>query len=189
MGKYRLTNLGKCILVFLSMLLLFCVLIIKNLAADAQKHSNPPAKQDISSNISKTSENSLEKDVLDGIIKRASGCTILTVNFAPNMPLLKSNDYKSLDEFVFFAKVLDNLHIKIVGYTANVSKSKETEFSKELSLERAQTVRDYLIENGIKPERIKIMGNGSNNPIGDNSIREGQSLNRRAELSFILESK
>lgn len=168
------------------MIILFCILIINSLNARSKKYSNLSGKTNIPSDNSKTSFHYTKKDIINDVFKQSSGCTILTVNFVPNLPLLTINEYKSLDEFVIFAKMFDTLNIKIVGYSASISKGCDIEFSKKLSMERAQTVRNYLIKNGIEPYRIIISGSGSKNPVGDNNTKEGQSLNRRAELSFVI---
>jgi outer membrane protein OmpA-like peptidoglycan-associated protein len=52
----------------------------------------------------------------------------------------------------------------------------------ELSLKRAMTVRDYLIEQGVPASSIDVAGLGFSAPIGDNSTAEGRARNRRVEI-------
>ena len=54
-----------------------------------------------------------------------------------------------------------------------------------LSLRRAYTVRDFLIAQGVAPERLTARGYGPREPIADNSTPEGQAQNRRVELRVI----
>ena len=54
-----------------------------------------------------------------------------------------------------------------------------------LSLRRAYTVRDFLIAQGVAPERITARGYGPNDPIASNATPEGQAMNRRVELRII----
>lgn len=55
----------------------------------------------------------------------------------------------------------------------------------ELSLKRANAVRDWLIKNGIDPVRIFAKGYGSDRPIASNDTPEGRQKNRRIEFTRI----
>jgi OmpA-OmpF porin, OOP family len=53
-----------------------------------------------------------------------------------------------------------------------------------LSQRRAQAVADFLIQEGVSKDRIKIKGYGLTNPKFNNNTREGRALNRRVELNL-----
>ena len=53
-----------------------------------------------------------------------------------------------------------------------------------LSKQRAETVKQYFIANGISPDRIIVVGNGSSNPIVENDTEEHRAMNRRTDVSF-----
>jgi len=76
-----------------------------------------------------------------------------------------------------------NEKISITGYTD----SKGTkEYNKELSLRRAESLEEKLIELGLSPEKIiETKGNGDNNPIASNDTEEGREGNRRVEFRFL----
>ena len=76
-----------------------------------------------------------------------------------------------------------NHKISITGYTD----SKGTkEYNRELSLRRAESVEEKLIELGLAPEKIiETKGNGDANPIASNDTEEGRSVNRRIEIKFM----
>lgn len=76
-----------------------------------------------------------------------------------------------------------NEKISIIGYTD----SKGTkEYNKELSLRRAESLEEKLIELGLSPEKIiETKGNGDNNPIASNDTEEGRAANRRIEVQFV----
>ena len=76
-----------------------------------------------------------------------------------------------------------NYKISITGYTD----SKGTkEYNKELSLRRAESVEEKLIELGLPPEKIiETKGTGDSNPIASNDTEEGRTANRRIEIQFI----
>lgn len=56
------------------------------------------------------------------------------------------------------------------------------EYNKQLSLRRAESVRDFLISQGVPPDRIRAMGHGEEKPITDNKSPEGRANNRRVEI-------
>ena len=76
-----------------------------------------------------------------------------------------------------------NEKISITGYTD----SKGTkEYNKELSLRRAESLEEKLIELGLSPDKIvETKGNGDNNPVASNDTEEGRAANRRIEVQFI----
>ena len=71
-----------------------------------------------------------------------------------------------------------NHKISITGYTD----SKGTkEYNKELSLRRAESLEEKLIELGLSPDKIvETKGNGDNNPVASNDTEEGRAANRRS---------
>lgn len=54
--------------------------------------------------------------------------------------------------------------------------------NQELSLERAQTVRNWLVEKGIASNRMRTVGRGENETVASNETDEGRSENRRIEF-------
>jgi len=55
-------------------------------------------------------------------------------------------------------------------------------YNQDLSLHRAQAVRDYLVTRGIAADRITAQGFGLTNPIADNKSPEGRANNRRVQI-------
>ena len=51
-----------------------------------------------------------------------------------------------------------------------------------LSLERAQSVKDYLVNRGISADRLKVKGMGESEPITSNRTAKGREKNRRIEF-------
>jgi len=80
-----------------------------------------------------------------------------------------------------FNTLKDNpeISVEIHGYTDNVGK---VAANKKLSLRRAEAVRSWLVMQGINSLRVGVKGNGSENPIADNSTPEGRQQNRRIEF-------
>jgi outer membrane protein OmpA-like peptidoglycan-associated protein len=71
--------------------------------------------------------------------------------------------------------------VTVVGYTDS---SGEDTYNQRLSTARAESVRLFLISQGVPPDRIRAIGEGEMNPIGDNQTAEGRAANRRIEISI-----
>lgn len=69
--------------------------------------------------------------------------------------------------------------LRIEGHTDNVG---SPESNLQLSGQRALTIKNWLIERGIKKERLLAVGFGQTKPIADNATPEGQAKNRRTEF-------
>jgi outer membrane protein OmpA-like peptidoglycan-associated protein len=67
----------------------------------------------------------------------------------------------------------------IVGYTDNTG---TVQVNNALSLQRAQSVMDYLISQGVASSRLSAQGDGSNNPVASNDTAAGRAQNRRVEI-------
>ena len=85
-----------------------------------------------------------------------------------------------IDDLVDFININNPGVIKINGYTDNIGSEN---YNIELSLLRANTVRDFLLSKGIK-NNIETNGFGEKNPKNDNSNFEKRKQNRRVEISF-----
>jgi OOP family OmpA-OmpF porin len=75
------------------------------------------------------------------------------------------------------AKVVD---INIVGHTDS---SGTAEYNMALSLRRAETVRDYIVSEGIDPSIIHVSGLGESEPVASNATAEGRAQNRRVDIN------
>jgi len=69
----------------------------------------------------------------------------------------------------------------ITGHTDNVG---PWLVNIELSLRRANNVRNRLVDLGVPAERLRVQGAGPEEPIGDNQTDEGRARNRRIEISI-----
>lgn len=101
------------------------------------------------------------------------------IRFAVNSSLIPEADKARLDEI---AKLLasDPRNLKIAGHSDN---SGPRGPNIALSLKRAQAVRAYLVSKGAAPERLKAVGMGPDQPIGDNKTDAGRAQNRRIDIT------
>ncbi len=95
---------------------------------------------------------------------------------------LKPESITELDNVVRLMNENPNIKILISGYTDNVGKPADNLI---LSKGRAVAVVNYLLNKGVKNERLSFKGNGETNPVADNKTEEGRAINRRTELSIV----
>jgi OmpA-OmpF porin, OOP family len=74
---------------------------------------------------------------------------------------------------------LVNRKVKITGHTDTIGSEVH---NRDLSLRRAEAVRDYLIARGVVAPVLFAEGHGGTRPIADNAIDEGRIKNRRIEF-------
>jgi outer membrane protein OmpA-like peptidoglycan-associated protein len=80
-----------------------------------------------------------------------------------------------------YKAMIANLDVDVVitGHTDNVGTQ---QYNQVLSLERAQTVRNWLVEKGITSNRMRTVGRGQNETVASNETDAGRAENRRIEF-------
>lgn len=103
------------------------------------------------------------------------------IHFDPNSARIRSDAYKLLNEYVKALKspTLADAVLVIAGHTDAIGSDDR---NLKLSQERAQAVRDYLVEHGIAPDRLIAKGYGKAYPVASNATEADRELNRRSEF-------
>ena len=117
--------------------------------------------------VSRTQDNQLKLNIPNDISFDTGSSTI-----KPQMRAV-------LDPFVNTLRDDPNARLTIVGHTDSTGSDA---INNPLSVERAQSVRDYLAARGVSPARIVTMGRGEHEPVADNSTEAGRARNRRVEI-------
>lgn len=104
------------------------------------------------------------------------------VLFENNKSTLKSESFIELDKLASQLKKSEMI-VELRGHTDNVGDEIK---NIELSLARAQAVKDYLISKKVDQSRIYCKGLGGSEPIANNKKEEGRALNRRVEMIVLL---
>ncbi|MBM3398758.1 MAG: OmpA family protein, partial [Betaproteobacteria bacterium] len=76
-----------------------------------------------------------------------------------------------------------SMEVRIVGHTDSTGSDA---INVPLSISRAQSARDYLVDRGVDSRRISVDGRGSREPVADNATAEGRTRNRRIDI-FLAE--
>lgn len=91
-----------------------------------------------------------------------------------------------MKDVVDFAAAHPEAKLEVIGYTDSRGSEK---LNTELSLARAESVKQYLIGAGMAADRITAQGAGPSNPIGDNKTPEGRAKNRRVEIRSVIKEE
>lgn len=131
---------------------------------------------------SSSATSSLPADTLDyPTLVRDRPKVAALIHFDTNSARIRSDAYKLLNEYVSALKspALTDAVLVIAGHTDAIGSDQQ---NLKLSQERAQAVRDYLIERGIAPNRLIAKGYGEAYPVASNTTETDRELNRRSEF-------
>jgi outer membrane protein OmpA-like peptidoglycan-associated protein len=117
--------------------------------------------------VSQTSDNQLKLNIPSDI------------SFDTGRADIKPNLRPILDQFASGLSNQPNTEVRIIGHTDNTGSDA---INDPLSLQRAESARQYLAARGVDPRRIIITGRGEREPIADNSSEAGRARNRRVEV-------
>jgi outer membrane protein OmpA-like peptidoglycan-associated protein/opacity protein-like surface antigen len=109
---------------------------------------------------------------------------LVGVNFAFDKSDLLPESYPVLDKSVTILNEKENANAKfeVEGYTDYIG---TVAYNQELSVERAQVVKAYLVSKGIEQNRLTCVGYGKYHPVADNATEDGRALNRRIVFKMI----
>ena len=103
------------------------------------------------------------------------------VSFSPGQAQFKAGTGTDVEEVVTLLRDNPKTLLIIEGYTDNRGSE---QLNERLSLQRAKSVQQALVADGLNTTRIRTRGLGSADPIADNGTREGRAKNRRVEVVF-----
>lgn len=105
----------------------------------------------------------------------------IIVNFPLNSNEISAETYRVLNRLVEAVSQHPGTEIIIKGYTDSRG---SLSYNKQLSLFRANIVKNYFVGQKIPPSTVKTYGMGPENPIASNETPEGRSANRRVEIEL-----
>ncbi|MGF6198500.1 OmpA family protein [Pseudomonas laurylsulfatiphila] len=105
--------------------------------------------------------------------------TLSDVLFVFNQSDLTPTAKSQLDALMSKFEDADVVSIKVVGHTDSVGSDA---YNQALSERRASSVAEYLISQGVAPNKVTSEGRGESQPVADNETDEGRAKNRRVEL-------
>ena len=101
------------------------------------------------------------------------------VNFEFDKAVLTADSRQILDRVAASLLAHPEVKVEVGGHTDSVGSDA---YNLNLSHQRAEAARDYLINKGVPASRLTAKGYGETKPIADNNTAEGRAKNRRVEL-------
>ncbi|MTW19790.1 OmpA family protein [Allochromatium palmeri] len=109
------------------------------------------------------------------LLVRMTGATA----FAVDSDRIQPGFYSTLDKIAAIVSKYGKTQLAISGHTDNTGAAA---YNQTLSEQRAASVKYYLEQRGVLPQRIYSAGYGMNQPIASNATEEGRRLNRRVDI-------
>jgi len=103
------------------------------------------------------------------------------ITFRTDSADLNAQFYKVLDGVAQVAKKYDKTIIEVAGHTDSTG---TTEYNRQLSQRRANSVADYLSTRGVAQARIMTAAGGEDHPIASNATEQSRAANRRVEVTL-----
>jgi outer membrane protein OmpA-like peptidoglycan-associated protein len=157
--------------------------LVKNMSLQQAQVSQQQAQ------VAQRQVNELQQQLKDLQTKRTDRGLMVTLSgvlFETGSAAVKPGARHQLDELAQVLRANPNRKALIEGHTDNVG---SPERNLDLSLERATTIRNYLIAAGVAPEQVVAKGYGQTRPIAPNSTAEGRQQNRRVEITILDEGQ
>jgi outer membrane protein OmpA-like peptidoglycan-associated protein len=108
--------------------------------------------------------------------------TLRDVYFNTDKATLRESSYDALNDLVAAMRTNKAMQVEIAGHTDDRASAK---YNRDLSQRRAESVKAYLVENGIAEGRIEAKGYGEAEPVASNETEEGRQKNRRVEVRIL----
>ena len=134
---------------------------------ERQKREMEQATRGTGIAVSQTADNQLMLNIPSDI-SFAVGRSDIQPNFAP-----------VLDQFAMGLRNNPYSDVRIVGHTDSTGSDA---VNNPLSVDRAASTRNYLVNRGVDGRRIAIDGMGERYPIASNDTADGRARNRRVEI-------
>lgn len=124
----------------------------------------------------------LKKDLVLVPIAIGESIQLKNVFFVQSKPQLMAESYPELDRLVKIMKDNPTIEIELSGHTDNRGAANA---NLELSEQRVEAVKQYLIAKGVGVRRITGRGYGGSKPIAPSDTEENRQRNRRVEFKIV----
>jgi len=134
------------------------------------------ARSETAAALASLGEAAKVRDEERGTVITLDGSVLFTSGKSELLPFAQ----KKLDEV---AKALtDTASDRTIMVEGHTDSNGNDAFNQKLSQDRAQSVRTYLVQRGVKSDHISAVGKGESTPIASNDTAEGRANNRRVEI-------
>lgn len=109
----------------------------------------------------------------------ARALSLQRINFELDKAFIPDVNKPFLDRAATVITSVPDMELVIIGHTDKLASNP---YNMELSRERAESVKEYLVSQGVDASKLTTRGMGETDPIADNSTEQGRFLNRRIEF-------
>jgi OOP family OmpA-OmpF porin len=120
-------------------------------------------------------------DTIPEKVKKFTG-VVEGIYFDQGKATIRKQSTRVLDAAVKVLQEFPSVSMEISGHTSSEG---DQAFNDKLSQERADSVKQWLVDKGVSADRIKTRGAGPSEPIADNKTAAGRAKNRRIEFKII----
>ncbi len=126
--------------------------------------------------------------------EETNGCPVITdsvidelndegsmIRFKASSSLIGEDSDECLNKI---KSILDNYPSTIIMIEGHASSDGSKSFNQKLSEDRANSVKNALVDKGADSDRLETIGYGEDKPLKDNTSREGRKSNRRVQFSL-----
>lgn len=134
----------------------------------AQREAMEQATRGTDVEVTRTQDNQLKVNIPNDI------------SFATGSAAIKPELRSVLEAFANgLSKDSAGMHVRIVGHTDSTGSDA---INNPLSKDRAESVKDFLVDRGVPASRVETAGRGEREPVASNDTAEGRARNRRVEI-------
>ena len=105
-----------------------------------------------------------------------------SITFASDSTQLTPQINNALSGVSQVLKEYGDTNINVIGYTDSTGAEA---YNQRLSQQRAQSVGNFLAQDGVDYNRLNIQGGGEQNPVASNATESGRAQNRRVEITLV----
>lgn len=154
-------------------------------ALDRADQENEARKEEMTRQQAEIDEN---RRLIEELRRRGADARVSNRGVVVNLPdilfefdraRLTSEAHRTLAEISDVLRGVQERHIAVEGHTDSVG---TVIYNKRLSEDRAHSVADELVANGIPRRQMSVVGYGEGSPITTNNTAEGRARNRRVEV-------
>lgn len=124
----------------------------------------------------------ITRDLYLAPITKGQVVTLNNVFFDFRMSELRPESHAELDRLAAFLIQRPTMVIELGGHTDNVG---STGFNMDLSRQRVNAVKDYLVSRGVESARMKAVAYGATKPLVKNNSDDARRRNRRVEFRIV----
>ncbi len=108
------------------------------------------------------------------------------VTFDTNSAVVRPGLYSEINRVAGILNQYPNTFVRVEGHTDSRGSD---EYNRELSIRRANAVKNLLLQRGVADSRIEVVGFGETVPVATNDTEAGRQKNRRVEIKIAPQTK